>query len=130
MLEWITERWDWMVYRWSRATMRRLAAGNGGFVYLHYLDVADVLVEHPLGDDLKKAAETFHDALGGRFSSGHLVYTADAELREAAARHIATMWRSETPPEILQRLALVGAFAVIRAPKVDDRSGGVDERGN
>lgn len=55
--------WDWKVFHWSYASMKRLAPHSLGFILIHHRLVAELLNAHPANPRLERAANTFCDAL-------------------------------------------------------------------
>ena len=61
-MKWLVEKWDWMVYRISQGSIRRICEANPGMAYLFELWIRGWNEEHPISDQLKKATEIFFES--------------------------------------------------------------------
>lgn len=63
MVDWLIQKWDWMIYRLAWHSLRRICRRDPGFAYLIELWIRAWLDENPMPDRLKSAAEKFFETM-------------------------------------------------------------------
>jgi hypothetical protein len=57
------DRYDWWIYRRAYRSLARMSIKSPGFSYLMQLHLEEWNGRHPLPEQLKSAAESFHNSL-------------------------------------------------------------------
>ena len=61
--KYLQRKWDWFIYLQAYKSINRIIENNTGFGYLFKLYIDRWVGEHPISESLKRATETFFNAL-------------------------------------------------------------------
>ena len=59
----LRDRYDWFIYSRAYRSLARMSVKSPGFSYLLQLHIEEYNRRHPLPDNVKAAAQLFHDSL-------------------------------------------------------------------
>ena len=59
--QWLQQKWDWQVYRWSHKSFKRMAKDRPGIMLVVELTLHEY--NKDLDEDVRRAATMFHDCM-------------------------------------------------------------------
>lgn len=63
MIDWLVEKWDWIIYRLAHRSLERMCRRNVGFAYLFALWLEEWRKENPISPELERSTEWFFESL-------------------------------------------------------------------